>query len=539
MPPEMTDPQVRHLPVQVLHRADNGGTEAGYSISGIAVPFNEEYQLWRGFSEQFDAACEFEGMDEAKLYWQHREAIGKISGHEIQDAGLHIDADISHTTRGDEAATLVRDGVIDKFSLGFQGIEYRVEKRDDGSELWIWTRVRIREISLVSFPAYASANLTEVRNDHPQQGEPPMPTVTNPNAEVITREAFDTAFGEIREELRGVQTGFAQFRDQGPAPIDTRSAGEVLRALATGDEDTLKRYNEIMERAYEGGTTADAPVKDAWVGDLTRIFDSATGVLGSIFSTGTLPATGLNVEYAELKSNTVKVEKQENEGDDLPMGKVELTTKTAPVETYGGYVQLSRQQIERSTLPVLNRSLEAMAVAAGARKKAVLRAAYLKLVADRKALEGGAGVLKLGGLLVESTATMWTNIVVDAAVRYDKLNLALEGMLVGAETFKFLNGLEIEGKRVFKVSDERDTIGTLNLPGLSGNLAGITVAADPGRVGHAAEFFNSSAIKQYDSATTQLQDENIINLTKSFSVYRYGAVAAEIPDAIVPVEFAA
>ena len=33
-----------------------------------------------------------------------------------------------------------------------------------------------------------------------------------------------------------------------------------------------------------------------------------------------------------------------------------------------------------------------------------------------------------------------------------------------------------------------------------------------------------------------LQDENVLNLSKDFSVYRYGAVADEIPAGVVPVK---
>jgi hypothetical protein len=37
----------------------------------------------------------------------------------------------------------------------------------------------------------------------------------------------------------------------------------------------------------------------------------------------------------------------------------------------------------------------------------------------------------------------------------------------------------------------------------------------------------------------QLQDENILNLSSTFSVYGYAAAAAQFPEAIVPVAFAA
>jgi hypothetical protein len=44
----------------------------------------------------------------------------------------------------------------------------------------------------------------------------------------------------------------------------------------------------------------------------------------------------------------------------LTFGKVKFGTKTADIETYGGYTTLSRQVIERSTTPMLNTALKAL-----------------------------------------------------------------------------------------------------------------------------------------------------------------------------------
>ena len=360
--------------------------------------------------------------------------------------------------------------------------------------------------------------------------------------------ASDPGLVEVRDELAELSRRFDGFTPASveEEKVDTRSAGAFVQALALGDTETRESYNRAMEhmhdeaqsRAYTGGTTADAPVKDQWVGDLTNIFDASSGVLANIFSTGTLPAKGMNIEYAQLLTNTVQVTEQVNEGDDLAYGKVTLETKTAPVKTYGGYIQLSRQEIERSTLPVLNRSLEAMAVAAGARKKAVLRAAVAQAVAARKAIATNGGVVLLGATLAAGVAGNWEDALIDAAIRYDGLDANPEALIVSASVFKKLRSLTVSGERVFQVYD-RNASGVLNLPGLTGNLAGISVYLDAGQATDSAYFVNGRAIRQYDSSLVSLQDENIINLSKDFSVYRYGAVAAEMPQLIVPIKLAA
>ncbi len=507
-------------------------------IVGCGVPLEVETEIWPGFREVFDQNCQFDNIDRAKLKTQHRELIGVTTDHTRADGRLDIVTRASKTKGGDDALALAEDGALDSFSIGFRTREYVKTEDDNGSITIRHTRVHVREFSLTDNPAYEGALVTEVRERHPDRPEG-APTMAE---DTLTREQLDTALtdleGNFERTLDARLAAFTQQRGQ-QQTSSHRTPGAVLQLLATGDADMTREYNELMERAYDGGTTADSPIKDGWVGDLTRIFDSSAGILSSFFSTGALPDKGMNIEYGELATNTTKFEKQENEGDDLQKGKVTLTTKTAEVHTYGGWIELTVQQIKRSTLPILDRSLEAMALAAGANKKAEFRKAYLALVTARKAIAGDAGVLPLGGTLSAATPDKWAELVVDASIRFSKLNLTLDGAIVSPTVFKHLIGLEVEGNRVFKVTDDRNVIGKLNLPGLSGDLSGITVACDPDRTGTEAEFANARAVRAYDSALVQLQDENIINLSKSFSAYRFGAIASEIPAGVVPVKFAA
>ena len=73
----------------------------------------------------------------------------------------------------------------------------------------------------------------------------------------------------------------------------------------------------------------------------------------NILTRDTLPATGMSMEYNVVSEDTTAVDKQTAEGAALTFGKVKFGTKTADINTYGGYTTLSRQTIERSTTPML------------------------------------------------------------------------------------------------------------------------------------------------------------------------------------------
>jgi HK97 family phage prohead protease len=128
-----------------LRSADDSGTS---TVEGVAVPFGDIIDTWDG-AETFDRDCSFEGLDEAKLCFEHGETIGRITKAESTDDGLHITARISDTARGRDAMTLIRDGVLDSFSVGF----IPLESQKDRDGITHRRKVRLLETSIVSWPA--------------------------------------------------------------------------------------------------------------------------------------------------------------------------------------------------------------------------------------------------------------------------------------------------------------------------------------------------------------------------------------------------
>lgn len=522
----MTELETRALEIRASVDSDTR------TVTGTGVPYGEIITIW-GQREMFAPGSV--RADGAKLLYRHAEPIGVVTSATDDATGWHPTAKISKTTRGDEAHQLALDGVLDGMSVGFQPTKWHSE-RDDQGEYIVYDEAIVREVSLVPFPAYPGARVKSVRHD---------PSTTTPDRKdtaIMANENDDQKreddLRELREGVEDVQRSLTVIQERGIQTAepqhDTRSAGQILKAIAAGDEDTVRAYNEILERAYAGGTSADAAIKDTWVGDLTRIYDGSTGALVNLFETGTLPATGQNIEFAELDTNSMTVTKQDDEGDDLPTGKVKLKTRTAAVNTYGGATELTRQEIERSQLPILDRNLEALAMAAAVRHKIELRAAYTTLLAARVT----AGDVVDMAALADAEANDWLDAVVDAVVNFEAKAASIDALAVSTDVFKTLVNMETTGHRLFRVDSDARTVGKLDVTGLRGDIASLTVVCDTGATDGSAAFINGRALRSYLSPLAQLQDENILNLSKAFSVYRYGAIAAEIPGFVVPVKFA-
>ena len=499
------------------------------TIEGLAVPYEHETKLAPGYYETIaaDAYQPDGGVGQAKLLWRHGEVIGAGTATSGPD-GVTIQARISQTSAGDDAYQLLKDGVVDSLSIGFIPLEYE-ETWDDDQNLHVRQKlIDIKEVSLVPWPAYDDAKVTKVREKTQREETSKMDNDT-----------LENELARLRNSVNELRTTVAA--PQAAPAVERRCAAEIVKALVAGDSQTLEDVNSIQARAWSGTTSAADPIATGphWVNDLTRIYDQPDA-LKPLFAVGDLPAEGMRVDHTYLKTNSVTVNKQASEGDDLTLGKVELQSASTPVGTYGGYTSLSRQTIERASVSILQRHLEAMAVAAGAASRKALAAAWAKGLKDQE----NASLVSAKA----ATALTWADLsalVVDAAAYFAKQNLPLDGLVVNQPTFKALAALTAGDRPLLAVgNDGSNTAGGMNLVGISGDLAGLKIVCDLNAEATnvatvqkcVGGFYTRDAIRIYESGLVQLQATQVINLTDNYSIYRYAAYANEIQGGVLPLK---
>lgn len=139
----------------------------GRTIVGIAVPYEQvadvgSYRESFAFGA-FRAQIQETGVRGVRLKYGHRRdlmPLGAATELREEASGLHAEFRVSRTERGDEVLELVRDGVLDSLSVGFQAI--RSKTRSDG--VVMRTVARLMEVSVVDQPAYAGAAITATRD---------------------------------------------------------------------------------------------------------------------------------------------------------------------------------------------------------------------------------------------------------------------------------------------------------------------------------------------------------------------------------------
>ena len=164
----MSKIEIRNTPADFEIREEgNGMTFEGYAAvfnsDSAPLPFIERIAPG-AFSRSLKR-----GRNDIKLLWNHEtgEVLGSTRAGtltlEEDSRGLKVKAHLPETSTGRDAAILLKRGDIDSMSFGFSVPAGGDEWSDDGSTRTL-NSVRLHEVSIVAFPAYAAtAGTTMVR----------------------------------------------------------------------------------------------------------------------------------------------------------------------------------------------------------------------------------------------------------------------------------------------------------------------------------------------------------------------------------------
>jgi HK97 family phage prohead protease/HK97 family phage major capsid protein len=496
------------------------------TITGLAVPYGQDANIGGGISERFVPGA-IDDVSDVKIYYGHEHdnlPIGRVISGRETEAGYEITAKLTEgVQRADETLALMRDGVLNKFSVGFVPLE----SERDGQTI-TRTKVSLKEVSVVAWPAFAGANITEVREDG---GTPTDPQEPNP----IPEQETNLMAENLELDVRAVQDEIADLRrvvEAGqtvatPTPLggEFRSQAEFAKALVAGD-------TKAVEFARTASTSADAAIVAPWFGYINTLIANNRPTV-SVFSRAALPASGLTVEYAKIDSNTLAVGQQDPENEALSFGNLTFETVSATVKTYGGYTTFSRQYVERSQVNTLDQVFQGLALAyAGATNSA--------LVTAIGALDYTGKIFDADGGTASSLAEGIAN---GAAYIYSNTGLRPEFILTGVDGYVKIAKVAAGDGRPVLLTDGAgvNNIGTANVPGLSGSVFGLPIVVDPAIGTGIVYMANSQAVITMESAgaPVRLTDGDITTLTDSVSVYGYMAIATPRAGAIVKLDVTA
>lgn len=546
--------------------------EAAWEVVGCAIPYGVELERldWlTGATRWIFDQGSVDVEEGAQLFYGHdhltlglpigliTEASELPAGHELADGtvlphgGKLIRAKISKTPKGAEVRTLAADKVLRRFSVGLDrpNATTVLEDAESDSPLLRWQRAPVWETSIVPRAAFHDhALIDSVMSAHTKGTNMKCTKCNAVHAAGVVEcqpdvlAAYQAQQGgdqsnlagdlsNLSTEVQNLQRQIALLGDGitggGGAPIVVpgESYGHFLQLLATGDQDAMNFL------AFVGTDTGDLIaadwIQETWVGPIVRMMVERRRVL-NLFTTRPLPATGMTVPYGRtLSEGTVQVGKQENEGDLLPYGKLAFSAgESAPVETFGGWSDMSRQVIERSGANVV----EALFLALVNRYLQVTEARARSIAMNPVNAVASPAATAIHDL---TTADGWIDFVLDSSFALDDAGLPLDFILVGRGRFRQLAHMKTPADVEFmldrnfgQISVKRQDAETLELPVIPVNNPADQLAVRAG---------SGDGIVTYEApgAPFRLQDDDITNLTSAFSIYGYAAFAVENENALI------
>ena len=261
--------------------------------------------------------------------------VGKMTAHTVEDEGITASFRIIGTTAGDTALLEATEGVRDGLSVGLEVAESHTD--DDGS--LIVTAATLREVSLVTFPAFTAARVTDVAAHHeePPHIHPETPKKTNRKDQPVTEITSPEPVVKATEETAPVITaghiparvtaeafpygtpstaGLSMFRDMLEASYDphagdrSRKAVAMLTAAGTGASKTTDVAQVIppgyRPDMYVGEALWGSPFRSAFprhaISDATPFtipaFSSDSGLMANHVE-GTNPTPG-SITFGEI-----------------------------------------------------------------------------------------------------------------------------------------------------------------------------------------------------------------------------------------------
>lgn len=141
-------------------------------VEGIAVPWDRPTRIDSILTEEFARGAFDAQLRRPSSVFLARghmpfggSPIGRLVEMRNDSAGLWVSAKVSRTAVGEETLVLLRDGVLDSFSVGF--VEGQNAVRQDAALGRVTRRqtAGLREVAIVPNPAYQGAKVLALRGE--------------------------------------------------------------------------------------------------------------------------------------------------------------------------------------------------------------------------------------------------------------------------------------------------------------------------------------------------------------------------------------
>ena len=500
-------------------------SEERREISGKIVPMGTGEIGHTNLGDYTFAANSIEIADPSKikLLSQHdlKKPIGRMTAAEVRQDGIYATFKLSRSTGGNDALIMAQEGLVTGLSVGAEIIASQPSK--DGYT--VVSQARLKEVSLVTVPAFASSQILEIAAEEVTPAEETPQTESETVVEDTTVEATPVEAAAV-EAARPTVTAMAYTTPRLNLNI---TAGEYAKAqlnASRGDADARE-----LVAALQVATVAEntGMVPPTYLRDVIGIIDSSRPFIDSI-ERAALPASGMKIFTPKL--GTQAAVDLTAEGAEFASADTTVTFQEDTVVKFAGAGILDLELVDRSDPSFLDLYLRELA-ASYAQKTDQYAA---KIAADGSSDSSSTTIYKaLAKSIADSFGVMRqtpNNLLVATSGGNDNVDFA--GLLGEVDT---------TGRPLYAAAAPQNANGLITQGSTNGTVAGLNLVVDPNYTGGTSNIkvglvYPTMAMRFHESGTLQIRTNVVSNGQLEIGIYGYVAVVNRYPAAFRAVQVA-
>ena len=502
------------------------GTESEPArIAGIAVPWDVVATVSDGQKVRFSRGAFDVNQKPAKLIENHdlTQLRGVVDTLTDGDEGLEFEATLADTRASRDAVALLKAGAYDAVSVGAQPTKFTT----DAEGVMNVTEASLVELSLVAVPAFKEAVITEIAATEGSDPEPEQDT--EQDTENTEQENEEMSDAEKAEPIEAEATIPTQPFVYAAAKPELPSAVEYLAAYFKGGAEFDKVQQAVHAAAPEVGT-ADTPgiLPTPILGPVYNNYLTRRPVVDAIGARA-MPGGGKIFIRPKVVTHT-SIAEQAAEFDTLQSGTFVVDDIQVTKKTFGGYVNISEQDLDWTDPAVLSLILDD------------LGRIYANATDNYAADQLAAGVTNTNAFTAANAIdpSYWATWIAEAAkdiLSGSNGNLPTH-MFVSPGVWQDLIGLSDTADRpMFPQIGPMNALGNLTPGSDQGNAFGLSVIVDRNFANPMLIVGDASGYEIYEQQKGAITTDNPTELSRTLAWRGYFATTMLDADKFVKASF--
>ena len=500
----------------ITFSADLTADSASRTVSGKIVPLNVEAGSTNMGKVIFaSGSIEISDPKSIKLLSSHdtKKPLGRMVSFSESENSIDAVFSVSRSQRGTEALILAEEGLQSGLSIGAEVMKSTIK---DG--VTYVSAARLVEVSLVTEPAFKSAQVTDIAAEESAVEETIQPTESETATVENTTPAVEATPVEAPAVEAARPTVSAAYFTKPRIEVTAAKYAENTIRAALGDESARQYLLAADDTTDNAGLVPTRQLSEIINPLGTTIRPSIDAI-----SRGVLPDAGMTFEIPKITAMPTVAET--NEGAAFSDTDQNAAFLSVSVKKYAGQQTFSVELLDRTSPAFFDELVRNMAAAYAKTTNAAVNAALIAgATADATTTVTYPTAAELLGIVARGSASVY-------AATAGLPNPFARNMVVSTGQWSNIMSLNDAGRPIYTASQPMNAGGQVAPTSLTGNVAGLNLYVDPTNAGDGDGtilIVNPDAYTWYESPTYRLRAESTAAGQVTIGYYGFGAIATKV-----------